>query len=157
MEERVKVGRIVNTFGIKGEIKIYPYIDYFEELSKVYINGKEYNISNSRTQKNTAIVKFKEIKDINEAEKLKNREIEVDKKDLPKLEEGTYYIGDLIGLDVYTDDGKLLGKLDDIFNTGANDIYQVGEILLPAIPDVIKKVDIENNKIIVHIIKGLID
>ena len=64
MEERVKVGRIVNTFGIKGEIKIYPYIDYFEELSKVYINGKEYNISNSRTQKNTVIAKFKEIKDI---------------------------------------------------------------------------------------------
>lgn len=154
-EDRIKIGKIVNTFGIKGELKVYPYIDYIDELSKIYIDNKEYTLSKSRNQKNVVIIKIKGIDDINLVEGLKNKEIEIDRADLPKLKEGEYYIEDLIGLDVYTDEGKLLGKLDDIFNTGANDIYQVNNILLPAIPDVIKKIDIENQKIIVHIIKGL--
>ena len=81
---------------------------------------------------------------------------------LKKLEEGTYFIADLLGLDVYTDEGLLLGKVDDIFNAGANDVYVVKEettgkqILLPGIKDVLKEVDLENEKIIVHLIKGLI-
>lgn len=155
-EERIKIGKIVNTFGIKGELKIYPYVDYIDELSKIYIDNKEYTLSKSRNQKNVVIIKIKGLDDINLVEDFKNKEIEIERVDLPKLKEGEYYIEDLIGLDVYTDEGKLLGKLDDIFNTGANDIYQVNNILLPAIPDVIKKIDIENQKIIVHIIKGLI-
>ena len=155
-EERIKIGKIVNTFGIKGELKVYPYVDYIDELSKIYIDNKEYTLPKSRNQKNVVIIKIKGLDDINLVEDFKNKEIEIDRVDLPKLKEGEYYIEDLIGLDVYTDDGKLLGKLDDIFNTGANDIYQVNNILLPAIPDVIKKIDIENQKIIVHIIKGLI-
>lgn len=155
-EDRIKIGKIVNTFGIKGELKVYPYVDYIDELSKIYINNKEYTLSKSRNQKNVVIIKIKGLDDINLVEDFKNKEIEIDRVDLPKLKEGEYYIEDLIGLDVYTDEGKLLGKLDDIFNTGANDIYQVNNILLPAIPDVIKKIDIENQKIIVHIIKGLI-
>lgn len=155
-EDRIKIGKIVNTFGIKGELKVYPYVDYIDELSKIYINNKEYTLSKSRNQKNVVIIKIKGLDDINLVEDFKNKEIEIDRADLPELKEGEYYIEDLIGLDVYTDDGKLLGKLDDIFNTGANDIYQVNNILLPAIPDVIKKIDIENQKIIVHIIKGLI-
>lgn len=155
-EERIKIGKIVNTFGIKGELKVYPYVDYIDELSKIYIDNKEYTLSKSRNQKNVVIIKIKGLDDINLVEDFKNKEIEIDRVDLPKLKEGEYYIEDLIGLDVYTDEGKLLGKVDDIFNTGANDIYQVNNILLPAIPDVIKKIDIENQKIIVHIIKGLI-
>ena len=155
-EERIKIGKIVNTFGIKGELKVYPYVDYIDELSKIYIDNKEYTLSKSRNQKNVVIIKIKGLDDINLVEDFKNKEIEIDRVDLPKLKEGEYYIEDLIGLDVYTDEGKLLGKLDDIFNTGANDIYQVNNILLPVIPDVIKKIDIENQKIIVHIIKGLI-
>ena len=155
-EERIKIGKIVNTFGIKGELKVYPYVDYIDELSKIYIDNKEYTLSKSRNQKNVVIIKIKGLDDINLVEDFKKKEIEIDRVDLPKLKEGEYYIEDLIGLDVYTDEGKLLGKLDDIFNTGANDIYQVNNILLPAIPDVIKKIDIENQKIIVHIIKGLI-
>lgn len=155
-EERIKIGKIVNTFGIKGELKVYPYVDYIDELSKIYIDNKEYTLSKSRNQKSVVIIKIKGLDDINLVEDFKNKEIEIDRVDLPKLKEGEYYIEDLIGLDVYTDEGKLLGKLDDIFNTGANDIYQVNNILLPAIPDVIKKIDIENQKIIVHIIKGLI-
>ena len=113
-------------------------------------------ISKIRFQKNVFIIKLKGIDDINLIEKYKGSKVYIDEADLPKLPEGQYYDHDLIGLDVITDDGKNLGKLDDIFNTGANDIYQVGEILLPAIDDVVKKIDIENKQIIVHIIKGLI-
>lgn len=154
MQNRVKIGEIVNTFGLKGELKIYPYGNEIENVDSFFIKDKNYKIEKIRKQKNVYIVKLKNIDDIDNAEKFKNIEIEVNKDDLP---DGTYYIEDLIGMEVFDDTGKYLGKLDDIFNTGANDIYQVGKILLPAIDDVIKKIDIENNKITVHILKGLID
>ena len=77
-------------------------------------------------------------------------------EDLPSLPEGTYYIKDLIGLDVITDDGRELGKLDDVIQTGANDVYNVNGILLPVIDEVVKKIDLENHKIVVHLIDGLI-
>ena len=106
------------------------------------------------------LVKFKGIDNIETAEKLRNAFLEVDRKDAIPLEEGTYYIVDLIGLDVYTDEGKLLGKVDDIYNTGGKDIYVVKDelgkqILLPGIDEVIKEV-ILYEKIIVHLIPGLI-
>lgn len=156
MESRIEVGEFVNTFGIKGEIKVYPYVDYLEDIKTIYIKNEKMTISKIRFQKNVFIIKLKGIDDINLIEKYKGSKVYIDEDDLPKLPEGQYYDHDLIGLDVITDDGKNLGKLDDIFNTGANDIYQVGEILLPAIDDVVKKIDIENKQIIVHIIKGLI-
>lgn len=156
MESRIEVGEFVNTFGIKGEIKVYPYVDYLEDIKTIYIKNEKMTISKIRFQKNVFIIKLKGIDDINLIEKYKGSKVYIDEADLPKLPEGQYYDHDLIGLDVITDDGKNLGKLDDIFNTGANDIYQVGEILLPAIDDVVKKIDIENKQIIVHIIKGLI-
>ena len=153
----MEIGKIVNTHGLKGELKVYPYIDYFEDVSFIYIDNKKYEIEKARYQKNVVILKLKEINDINEAEKYRNKIIDLKEEDAPELPEGTYYIKDLIGSDVYTDDGKLLGKLDDVFNTGANDIYQVGKYLLPVIDEVVKEIDIKNKKIIVHIIKGLLD
>ena len=101
------------------------------------------------------------IDDMNEAEKCKGLFLKIDRKDAKKLPKDTYFIADLIGLQVYTQEGKLLGKVDDIFKTGANDVYVVKDekgkqILLPSIPDVLKQIDLENGKIIVHLIKGLI-
>ena len=163
MQDKFEVGKIVNTFGIKGEVKVNLYtedISNFKTNNKVYVNDKEMQVENSRLQKNMLILKLKGIDNMNDAEDLRGSIIKVDrsKNDLP---EGTYYIADLIGLDVYTEDGSLLGKVIDIYNTGANDIYTVKtqdgkEVLLPAIKDVIKQVDIQNGKIIVHILKGLI-
>ena len=150
MESRMELGKIVNTVGLKGEIRVWPYIDYFDKVKKVYINGKEHEIERTRNHKNVVIIKLKDINTIDEAESLKDMMIEMERK------EGTYYINDLIGFEVYSDDGKFLGTLDDIFNTGANDIYQVGDILLPAIKDVIKQIDTDNQKIIIHLIDGLI-
>ena len=156
MDKKIEVGKIINTFGIKGELKVYPYVSYIDELKEININDEKFQISKVRYQKQIAIIKLKGIDDINLVEKYKGSIITIKECDRPKLPEGTYYIKDLIGMDVYTDEGKLLGKLDDIFNTGANDIYQVGDILLPATEEVLKEIDTKNNKIIVHIIKGLL-
>ena len=109
-----------------------------------------------RQNKNVYIVKLKEIDDINDIENLKGSMITINESDKPEPPEGEYYKEDLIGFDVITDEGKNLGQLDDIFNTGANDIYQVGKILLPGIEEVIKEINPKKRQIIVHIIKGLI-
>ena len=154
---KVEVGKYVNTFGLKGEIKVYPFVDYLEELDYIILNNEKMEIEKLRFKKNIAIIKLKGIDDINKIEQFKGDIITINEEDIPELPEGEYYKEDLIGLDVYTDEGKLLGKLDDVFNTGANDIYQVGKILLPVIPDVVKEIDINNNRITVHIIKGLLD
>ena len=156
MEDLIRVGVIINTFGVKGEVKIYPDIDYFDELERVFIEGKEYKIEKLRDQKGIIIAKFEGIDDINQIESLKNEEVMIALEDRPELPEGKHYVGDLLGLEVITEDGQVLGTLDNIYNTGANDIYEVGEILLPATDEVIKQIDMENKKIIVHLLKGLI-
>lgn len=156
MSKKFEIGKIVNTFGIKGEIKIYPYVDYIMDLKFFYVDDNKMEIEKCRTQKNLVIVKIKGIDDINVVEKLKGKIASVFEEDLPSLPEGTYYIKDLIGLDVITDDGRELGKLDDVIQTGANDVYNVNGILLPVIDEVVKKIDLENHKIVVHLIDGLI-
>jgi len=168
MKERLEVGQIVNTFGIKGFVKIYPYVDdirRFDDLKKVHIKLKkqetELEIEEVKYQKNMVLVKFKGIETVEAAEKLRNAYVEIDRKDAISLEEGEYFIADLLGLDVLVDTGEKLGVLDDIFNTGSNDIYVVKnelgkQFLLPYIDDVVKDIDIENGKITVHLIEGLI-
>ena len=163
MQNKFEVGKIVNTFGIKGEVKVALYtenINNFKKGNKIYVNNKEMQVEHSRLQKNMLILKLKGVDNMTDAEDLRDSIITVErnKKELPS---GTYYIADLIGLDVYTDEGALLGKIIDIYNTGANDIYTVKnlegkEVLLPAIKEVVKQVDLQNEKIIVHILKGLI-
>jgi len=111
MADLMEIGKIVNIIGLKGEVKVYPYVDYFENLKFVYIDSKKFEIEKIRNKKNVIAVKFKEINSIDEAETYRNKIIELDREDAPELEEGTYYIEDLIGFDVYTDEGKLLGKI----------------------------------------------
>ena len=164
----LEVGQIVNTFGIKGQVKVVPFtndIERFDELRKVYIvnrkNRKEVEIENVKYHKNMVLLKFKGLDKIEDVEIFKNCYLEIDRKDGKTLEEGEYYIIDLIGLDVYTDEGTHLGKVDDIYNTGSNDIYVVKDelgkqILLPYIDDVIKEINLESHKIIVHLIEGLV-
>ncbi len=153
---RMELGKIVNTFGLKGEVKAYPYVNYLNKVKKIYLNNTEMEIERARIQKSTVIMKIKGIDIIEQAEALVGNIIEMEREDAPKLPKGTYYISDLLGFEVFTEEGKLLGKLDDIFTTGANDVYQVGKILLPAIKDVIKQIDTENKKIIVHLLDGLV-
>lgn len=168
MEKYLEIGQIVNTFGIKGQVKVNPFTDdinRFDELKEVYVEKKHelklFQIEKVNYSKNMVILKLKGIETPEQAETLRNSYLKIDRKDAKKLPEGTYYIADLIGLDVYTDEDKFLGKVDYIYNAGSSDIYVVKdeqgkEVLLPAIKDVLKQVDLENGKIIVHIIEGLI-
>lgn len=169
MEKYLEIGQIVNTFGIKGQVKIVPFTDditRYDELKEIYVEKKNelklFQIEQVNYKKNMVILKLKGIETVEEAEKLRNCYLKIDRKDAKKLPKDTYFIVDLLGLDVYTDEGNLLGKVDDIYNAGSSDIYVIKDelgkqILLPAIKDVLKEVDLENQKIIVHLIKGLVD
>ena len=166
--KNLEIGQIVNTFGIKGFVKVKPWVNditRFDDLETVYIKIrkeiKQYEIEAVKYHKNMVLLKFKGIETVEQAESLKNAYLEIDRKDAIPLEEGTYFIVDLLESEVYSDEGEKLGILEDIYNTGSNDIYvvknEIGKsILLPGIPDVIKNVDIENKKIIVHLLKGLV-
>ena len=168
MTKYLEIGQIVNTFGIKGMVKIKPFTDdinRFDRLKKIYIsnkNGKkEYQIQEVKYHKNMILMKLEGVDTPEQADLLRQSYLLIDRADEEPLEEGVYYIVDLLGLEVYTDDNKLLGKVDDIFNTGSNDIYVVKDemgkqILLPGIPDVLKNVDLEKGRITVHLIPGLI-
>ena len=167
MEKYLELGQIVNTFGIKGMVKVVPYTDditRFDNLKKVYVeiknNKKNYEIEEVKYHKNMVLLKIKGINDMNQAEKCKGLYLKIHRKDAIKLPKDTYFIADLLGLEVYTDEGVLLGKVDDIYNTGSNDIYVVRnelgkQILLPAIKEVIKNISLEDNKITVHLLEGL--
>ena len=168
MQGNLEIGQIVNTFGIKGFVKVNPFVDdisRFDDLKKVYIKKqkvlKELEVEEVKYHKNIVLVKFKGIDNVEEAETLRNSYLEVDRENAIDLQEGEYFIADLLGLDVITDEGNILGKLEDIFNTGSNDIYVVKDelgkqILLPAISEVIKEINLEEKKILVHLLEGLI-
>ena len=168
MQEYFEVGQIVNTNGLKGLLKINPFTDditRFEKLKTIFIEHKkellEFEIESVRYQKKQVLLKLKGIDTIEEAEKYREDYLKIKRNKEEKLPEDTYYIVDLIGLDIYTEGGELLGKLDDVFSTGSNDVYVVKnsegkQILLPAISDVIKNIDLEQKKIVVNLIEGLL-
>ena len=167
MKDILEIGQIVNTRGLRGEVKVNSFSEdkqRFEKLSTILVKNKkefvEYEIQKVTYSKNQVVLKLKGIDHIDYAEKLKNLYIYVKKEDLGKLPEGVYYIADLIGLDVYTKLGEYLGKVDDILKTKANDVYVVRSELgvlkyLPNIPEVIIKKDLLNEKIIVNLPEGL--
>ena len=167
-QEYFEIGQIVNTFGIKGFVKVNPFTDdmhRFEELKSVLVVKNketiEMHIEEVKLHKNVVLIKFKGIEDINMAEKYKGCYIKIRREDARKLPKDTYFIADLIGIKVYDDNGNLLGKVDDIYNNKVHDIYVIRndlgkQILLPSIKEVIKKIDIDNDMIVVHLIDGLI-
>ncbi|OON93088.1 MAG: 16S rRNA processing protein RimM [Candidatus Epulonipiscium fishelsonii] len=161
------IGKIVNTHGLKGELKIVPTtedIERFKKLSKVFLERKtltEQEIETVRFHKNMVLLKFKGIDTIEEAEKLKNSIIKINKEDALPLEENEYYINDLYDMKVVTDEGMELGIIEDIMFTSANDVYVVRtktkQVLIPAIKQCILNVDIPNNTMTIKVIKGLLD
>ena len=166
--ESVLIGQIVNVHGIKGEVKVYPYTDDVEYLSnklkKVFLDErlKETFKAACRAQKGMLLMCISGIDSVEKAEALRNKYIYISDDTLDKLEEDNYYVKDLIGCDIIDiKNDEILGKLDYIFNTGANDVYEVTttsntKVYLPAIKQVIKKVDIKSRKIYVEIMEGLI-
>ncbi len=175
MEDLFKVGVITSTHGLKGDVKVFPTTDdvnRFKQLKKALIhnakkkNNDEYidiEIENCKFFKNMVILKFKGINDINDVEKYKGYDIYVTRANAVPLDEGEYYIADLIDLKVLTEDGEELGILYDVLTTGANDVYEVKlkdsdkEVLIPAIKQCILNVDMEKREMTVHLLEGLMD
>ncbi len=170
IEDLIAVGKIVNTHGHKGDVKVIPLTDNperLEELKKVIIsngnNLKEFNITSVRYHKNFAILAFAEIENMNEAEKLKESLMLIPKNEAKKLPEGSYYIFDIIGLEVKSTDGRRLGKIVDVFQTGANDVYDVEDqesgkhYLIPAIKQIVKNISLEVGEMIIEPMEGLLD
>ena len=168
MEDLLKVGIIANTHGLRGEVKVFPTTDdarRFLDLETIILDtGREkkiLTIEHVKFFKNMVILKFKEFDHINDVEKYRKKELFVTRDQAVPLGENEYFIADLIGLAVVEEDGEELGELCDVLQTGANDVYCVKkddqEILIPAIRECIRSVDIAAGKMTVHLLPGLRD
>ncbi len=170
MTDRFQVGVIASTHGLKGEVNVFPTTEdpsRFKKLKKVRLHtqrGEELDLDvvSARFFKKFVIVKFKQFDDINEVEKFRGCELTIDRKDALKLSEGEYYCADLIGLSIVDEDGKELGTLSEILQTGANDVYEMTlkdseeKVYIPAIKECVKKIDIEAGRIVIHVMDGLL-
>ena len=168
MEDLLKVGVITTTHGVRGEVKVFPTTDpeRFLDLEYVILDAgremKKLEIRNVKFFKNLVILKFNGIDNINDIEMYKGRDLWVPREEAQDLDEDEYYIGDLIGMEVVLEDNTHFGTLKDVMETGANDVYVVEtsdgeEILLPAIRDCILDVNVEEKRMTVHVLEGLLD
>ncbi|MCI6692769.1 MULTISPECIES: ribosome maturation factor RimM [unclassified Clostridium] len=153
MKDILRVGKIVNTHGLRGEVKVIPLTDdpkRYNELDFVLIDGIERKIQGCKYQKDRVIVKIEGINTIEEAEKYKNKYMEIPREYAVPLEEDTYYIADIIGCTVFDTNGKDLGEVYDVIQTKNNDVYWIRkpkELLIPVLLEIVTDIDIENRKI----------
>jgi 16S rRNA processing protein RimM len=162
----LEIGKIINVHALKGEVKVMPWCDSADFLCEfdILYMGKEkkpIEIQNARVFKNMVIMKFSGIDTVEDASLLKNAVLYMNREDV-ELEEGTYFIQDLIGLSVYDADTNMCyGKIKDVIQTGANDVYTISdgskEYLIPAIPDVVIETDVENETMKIRPLRGLFD
>ena len=169
MEDLLQVGVITGTHGLKGEVKVFPTTDdkeRFLDLEEVLLDTGdeplELKVEYCKFFKKFVFVKFEGLDDINEVEKYKRCPLLVTRDNAVELEEDEYFVADLLGLTIIDDSGVTIGKLENVIETGANDVYEVltedgGRILLPAIKECILDVDMEEGIILVHLMKGLAD
>lgn len=159
-------GKIVNTHGIAGEIKMLYYADspdFFSKIKTLYLkNGEQLHIKSIRQHKGALILRIEGTDSVEKAEKLKNSDVYIKREDAPPLPDGRYYIKDILGLCVYLDDGRMLGRVSEVFATGSNDVYDVvndigKHFYIPVIDEVVKNIDINGGRIDITPIEGLID
>ncbi|MBD5159248.1 MAG: 16S rRNA processing protein RimM [Ruminococcus sp.] len=163
-KEYLEAGKIVNTHGIRGEVKIMPYTDVPEllcEFDRLFMNKQEVFIERARVAKGMVIAKLEGVDTPEQAEKLRNKILYMHRDDL-ELDDDTYFIQDLIGVEVRdVETGVIYGKITDVMQTGANDVYVIKgtdrEYLIPAIADVVISTDIDNNIMTIKVIDGLFD
>ena len=165
MEKLIDVGQIVNTHGLRGEVKVAPRTDYpefFEEISGVYTDDETYfKITGIKYHKGSVILKLKGVNSVEEAEAMRQKVLYVPKSIFEDLPEGTYLVADIIGLEV-RDESNVYGNITDVFQTGSNDVYTVEKkgsnpIYLPALKNVIKEINISEGYMLVEIPEGLLD
>lgn len=168
MEQLLQVGVITQPHGVRGEVKVFPTTDdpvRFKKLKKVILDtGKEkldLEVEHVKFFKQFVIVKFKEFDNINDIERYIRCPLLVTRENAVPLEEDEYFVADMIGMKVITEDGTEFGTLSDVMETGANDVYVIdskehGEVLMPAIKECVLNVDMESGIITVHLMSGLI-
>lgn len=152
----ITIGQIVNTHGIKGELKIYPLTDdmkRYRKLEYVYIDNQKWNVVWCKLQPTTVILKLENLDKVEEAIKFKDKYLEVERGKAIKLPEGRHFVADIIGCIVSDTNGVILGKIDDVIFTGSNEVYWIKgpkELLIPALKTVVTNIDVENKKITIQ-------
>lgn len=163
--EKILIGKITSAVGLKGEMKVYSYASSpqrFQSLERVWIDKDEYPLERSRTQKNMAVLKVSGVNDRDAAERMRGRSVFMSDEDLEELEEGSYYIRDLIGLNVVNEDTEeVIGTVKDILTDRPQDIYVIrledgGEAMIPGVKSFIHDVDLKKKTIRVHLIDGML-
>jgi 16S rRNA processing protein RimM len=163
--EKINIGKIVNVVGLKGEVKVYNYsdsVDAYVETPEVYVGDKLTKIEKVRLQKNMVVLKLEGINDRDAAEKARGKLIYITEEDLPELEEGEFYIRDLIGMAVFEENGNKIGEVSDVIQNSAQDIFEIEtaenkKVLIPRVDEFILDIDADNREIKVRLIEGLLD
>ena len=167
-DEFIMVGKVVSTQGNKGEIKVLPLTDStdrFKKLTRIFIRNnidrKTLKIEKIRIKENMVILKIENIENIKEAKMIVGSYLEVKRENAVKLTKGTYFVFEIIGLEVYNQNNIFLGKVDNVISTGSNDVYVVKskdkeELFIPAIREVVKNIDLEKKRITINMVDGLI-
>ena len=164
--EKIKIGRIVNAVALRGEVKVYNYSGYkerYEDLDRIIVEEKEYEIEKVRYQQHMVILKLAGVDDRNAAEAMKNKDVFITEDDLLDLPEDTFYIRDLMGMTVINDEtGEEIGKIKDVLQPSSQDIYVIkrkegSDVLIPAVAEFVKEVSLEKGMIRVHVIEGMIE
>ena len=164
-DDLLEIGKIVNTHGIRGEVKIQPWCDepeLFDELEYLFIEGEKYNIVRNRFHKTCQIVQLENVNSIDDAERFKNQIVYIN-RDALELPEGRYYIADIAGLTVKEQKGRILVVVDEIIKTGCNDVYSLKDtfnkkpVLIPVIEGVVLETNIDGGYIVVQLPKGWMD
>lgn len=167
-QEFIIIAKVVSTQGNKGEVSVFPLTDSmerFKNLSAVFLKNNHQqailNIEKIRIKKDKVILKFKGIESLQEANTLVGTFLEVERKNAVKLPKNAYFIFEIIGLEVYTENNVFLGKVENVFSTGSNDIYIVKDkkkkdLFVPAIHDVIKEINLEKKRMTIKMVDGLL-
>jgi len=167
-KEFIMIGKVVSTQGNKGEVNVLPLtdsIERFKNLDNVFLRNKNsqtiLNVEKIRIKKDTVILKLKDIENLEEAKMIVGSFLEVERKNAVKISKDTYFIFEIIGLEVYSENNIFLGKVENVISTGSNDVYVVRrkdkeELFIPAIHDVVKNIDLEKKRITINMVDGLI-
>jgi len=159
LEQFLNVGQIVNTHGVKGEVKVFPLTDdpmRFKKLKKVIIDNKDVQIISYKFQKDRVILKLEGVDTMDDAIRLKGKYLKVSREDAVKLPKDTYFIADLIGCSVFDTDETPLGEVYDVIKTGSNDVYWVKgikELLIPVLKEIVLDINVEDKKIVIKPVK----
>lgn len=163
--EKIKIGKIVNVVGLKGEVKVYNYSDSiqaYEDTPQICVEDELIKIEKVRMQKNMVILKLEGIDDRDTAESMRGKSVYITEEDLPELPEGQFYVRDLIGMDVVEEKGDPIGKVTDVIQNTAQDIFEVEmenkkKVLIPKVEQFVLNIDEKTRKITVRLMEGLLD